>query len=230
MVTHDWTGKLSTPAYALVRDRLRQDVVSGRLPAGKRVTIAEIARKYAVSQMPVREAFQALQAEGILVLLPHRGARVRAMSQRFVRNMYDLRGAIETLLARLAMPNLAPATLGKLHELHSVFCTAVEQNDTREMLRLNQDFHTFIYQHGDNPEALAVFDRSANLVMALRQQYGYSAVRRQEIVTQHSGILDALRAQDEAALVKVVQRHCDEAKMDLLSRMPPDPDEGEVGA
>ncbi|MGI6083267.1 MAG: GntR family transcriptional regulator [Limnochordia bacterium] len=223
-MVHDWSDRLSTPAYALVRDRLRQDVISGRLSAGTRVTIAEVAKKYDVSQMPVREAFQALQAEGILELLPHRGARVRAMSRKFVRNMYDLRGAIENLLARLAMPHLSPADLIKLDELHSAFCEAAEQNDTQKMLSLNQEFHTFIYRRGDNPEALAVFDRSANLVMALRQQYGYSAERRRQIVAQHAAMLDALRAQDEASLAEVVQRHCEEAKADLLSRMPPGQD------
>lgn len=221
-LARDSDGRLSTPAYALVRDGLRQEVISGQLPAGTRITIAEVAKRYGVSLMPVREAFQALEAEGVLERLPYKGARVRAMSRELVSQIFDLRGALELLMARLAMPNVAPAVLDRLSRLNAALRVAAERDDIHEVMSLNQDFHTLLYEHSYNGEALAAFNRSANLIIALIQQHGLGPERRRQIVDEHAQIIAALRTQDQAELARVVQAHYEGAKAELLSCMPPD--------
>jgi DNA-binding GntR family transcriptional regulator len=219
MIRDDST--LVTPAYMLVRDRLREEILTGRLAPGTRITIAEIAERYGVSQMPVREAFQGLQGEHLLELLPHRGARVRAITRRKVRDIYDLRGAVESLLARLAMPHLSAAMMKDIKDVHARFCAQVEQMDIDAMLALNNQFHNLIYRHSDNEEAYAVFERSAGLIASLRRTYGYGPGRCREIATQHEGIIAALAAQDEERVTRAMTEHCETAKQDLLARMPP---------
>src|SRR5918997_1452748 len=103
-------GKSQT-AYSALTDILREEIVSGRLAAGSRLTVEDLASRYGVSTMPVREALQRLRGEGIIVLLPHRGARVVSLDENLVSNIYDLRGAIESLLARRSLPNLTNAAM-----------------------------------------------------------------------------------------------------------------------
>ena len=92
--------ELATPTYARVCELLRKDILSGQFPPGARLKIAELSQAYGVSQMPIREALQQLQGEGLLDILPNRGASVRTVDARMVRNIYDLRGAIESMLVR----------------------------------------------------------------------------------------------------------------------------------
>src|ERR687883_1655559 len=124
-------SEIKTTTYEALADLLRQEIVSGRLPGGSRVTVAEVASRYGVSQMPVREALQRLQGERLVVLLPHKGARVLALHEQFVHNIYDLRGAIESLLARLSLPNLTNAAMTRLDSLYRQFIACAEAHDVQ---------------------------------------------------------------------------------------------------
>ena len=114
-------------SYEVLTDKLREEIVSGRLPAGARLAIEDIAERYAVSTMPVRQALQRLQGEGIIELLPHKGARVVRPDLEFVANVYDLRGAVESLLARKCLPRITNAAMQRLDELHSEFVAVVDE-------------------------------------------------------------------------------------------------------
>src|SRR5947207_12786453 len=92
---------LST-ASVTIRDRVRDDIVAGALPFGSRLTLDLLAARYSVGHMPVREALRQLEGEGLVVLTPNRGARVRAVDIGFVRNSFDLRIPFEGLIARRA--------------------------------------------------------------------------------------------------------------------------------
>ncbi len=207
------------PAYAALRDQLRADIISGVITAGTRLTVADLVRRYGVGQIPVREALQALEGEGIVTILPHRGARVLSLDARLVRNVHDVRGAIESLLIRLSLPNLTNAAIAQSVSIQQRFREAAAQRQFDAMFSLNQDFHHLIYRHADNPEALKIFDLYASLLGTIRRQYGYGPDRIVEMVTQHEQILAALRAQDEEQLEKLVRLHVEGAKRDLLDHM-----------
>jgi DNA-binding GntR family transcriptional regulator len=210
---------LGMPTYAALRDQLRMEILSGRIPDGTRLTTASLVDRFGFSQMPVREALQSLQGEGLVEILPHKGARVLSLTMKRVRNIYDLRAAIEVLLVRLSLPNLTNAAMARLTQIHVGFQEAVRQGDTETTFALNSDFHHTIYRHGDNEEALQIYERYATLLGGLRAKFGYSQERLDHMVDQHAIILEALRAQDEDRLEKVIRTHVEGAKTDLLERM-----------
>jgi DNA-binding GntR family transcriptional regulator len=210
---------LRKTTYAALTDLLREEVVSGRIPAGSRLTVAEVASRYGVSDMPVREALQCLQGEGLVGLLPHKGARVLPLDAQRVENIYDLRGAVESLLARLSLPNLTNAAMARLDALYRQFVASAEAGDLQSVLALNAEFHSVLYRHANNPVALDIYDRYAGLMRALRQRYGVGPGRMAERVAGLGEVLDALRAQDAERLGKVVEHQCELAKRDLLSLM-----------
>ena len=85
-----------------IQQRMREDIVSGQLPFGARVTIDELATRYSVSHMPIREALRELHGEGLVTMEPNRGARIRSIDHDFVANLFEIRGAIEALLSSRA--------------------------------------------------------------------------------------------------------------------------------
>jgi DNA-binding GntR family transcriptional regulator len=216
-VTHDGSPKKTT-SEALA-DLLRDEIVSGKVPAGSRITVADVASRYNVSQMPVREALQRLQGEGIVILLPHKGARVLSLDARFVNNMYDLRGAVESLLGRLALPNLTNAAMTRLEAIWQQIDQAAKNGDEKLLLALNGEFHRLLYRHANNPLALEIYNHYSGLMGTLRQKYGEGPGRLVEISAGLAELLLALRAQDAEQLSRLSLIICDQAKKDILNLM-----------
>jgi DNA-binding GntR family transcriptional regulator len=204
---------------ARLTELLRDDIVSGRLPSGSRVTVADVAARYGVGQMPVREALQRLQGERIIVLLPNKGARVLSLDEQFVNNMYDLRGAIESLLMRLAVPNLTNAIMARLATICGEIDKAARAGDVTLVRALNGEFHRLVYRHADNPVALEIYDRYASLMGTLREKYGISPARLPVITQGLFDVMEAIRAQEAEEAGRLVSLHCSQAKKDLLDLM-----------
>ena len=212
-------GASKTTTYAVLTDILRQEIVSGNLPEGSRITVAEVTARYNVSQMPVREALQCLQGEGIVVILPNKGARVLSLDRHFVNNVYDLRGAVESLLARLALPNLTNAVMARLEEIWQKIDQAAKAGDEKLLLSLNTEFHQLLYRHADNPIAFEIYNRYRGLMGTLRQKYGEGPGRLEEIAAGLAEVLSALKAQDAERLSALSQQMCEQAKKDILKLM-----------
>lgn len=209
----------SVPTYAALRDRLRAEILSGKIPAGARLTTAALVERFGHSQMPMREALQALHGEGLIEIQPRRGAGVLPLDATRVRNIYDVRGAVEVLLVRLCMPNLTHGALTELGRIHARLREAARRQQGNAVYALNDEFHDIIYRHSGNPEGCVIYHRYASLLGGLRGVYGYSPARFSAMVDEHGLILDALRAQDERLLETVMRSHVDGAKLDLLARM-----------
>jgi DNA-binding GntR family transcriptional regulator len=207
------------PTYAALRDILRADILSGKIPAGARLTTASLVERFGFSQMPIREALQALQGEGLVDIQPHKGACVLPLDVRRVRNIYDLRGAVEGMLIRLCVPNLTNAAMAELAGIQEELVRAVHRGDDQAVFTLNLRFHHVMYSRAGNDEALVIYERYASLLGGLRGTYGYSAGRRESMVDEHAEILKALRAQDGQRLEMMARLHVDGARDDLLRRM-----------
>ena len=215
---------------AKLTELLRDDIVSGRLPSGSRVTVADVAARYGVGQMPVREALQRLQGERIIVLLPNKGARVLSLDEQFVNNMYDLRGAIESLLMRLAVPNLTNAIMARLAKICGEIDRAARAGDVKLVRALNGEFHRLVYRHAGNPVALEIYDRYAGLMGTLRNKHGVSPARLPVIARGLSDVMEAIRAHDAEKAGRLVSMHCNQAKKDLLDLMANARKEDDTGA
>src|SRR3954462_13317278 len=94
--------------------RIRDDVVAGNLGFGERLTIDALAIRYDVSHMPVREALRELQGEGLVVVEPNRGARVRNIDANFIDNLFEIRTALEVMMVRRAARRARPSDVDEL--------------------------------------------------------------------------------------------------------------------
>ncbi|MDP8244140.1 MAG: GntR family transcriptional regulator [Candidatus Hinthialibacter antarcticus] len=210
---------MNDPIYARVRERLRVDILSGVFDAGSRLKIAMLCERYAVSQMPIREALQQLQGEGLICIEPNKGASVRKIDEQFVSNLYEIRGALEALLARLAIPNLQAPHRESMRKTQASFEAAIRRGDAAQALELDAQFHRTLYQAADNSEALDWVERQRDLIRCLRRKYGFGPARTPAIIREHRGLLLALDHENAIEAEAAAREHCENAKLDLMRLM-----------
>jgi DNA-binding GntR family transcriptional regulator len=205
-----------TTAAMQVAADLRRRILQGELVPGQRLKIDDISALCEVSHMPVRVALQELEAEGVLDLYPHRGAVVRPVDARFVRNMLELRAAVEVMLTEHCARLIAKAELAELEALALDFEQAAQRGDPLAVVSANLRFHDAINRVAGNPEALRVLGRGRLLIQALRVRYGFGPGRVENAIAEHGGLLRAIGRKDEKRAGEIARRHCEGARDELL--------------
>lgn len=211
--------KRNTGAF---RQRIIDDIVSGALPFGSRLTIDGLAARYGISHMPVREALRELSGEGLLLAEPNRGARVRPVDAHFVECMFDTRGALEIMLTRRATMRRSDAACDEMEAIEEELEAHLHNGNAAGVHDANRRLHHAIYLAADNPDALAVVKRYWVLNAALWRRYGYAPARFQAMVSDHQHLLRAIRQRDADAATSIIAAHVTKAKQELLTRVAQD--------
>lgn len=205
--------------YTRVADKLREEILTGIFEAGERLKVADLSTRYGVSMMPIREALQLLQGEGLIVLEPNKGARVRQIDRHFIENMYDIRSVIEGMLMRKAAARVSREELRPAEAVNKEYESAARQGNWPRALELNKEFHSLLFAFADNPEAVTIIDRHWGLIDCLRRQFGFGSGRSAEAVNEHRQLLKALASHDCEKAELIALRHSLTAKEDMLRRM-----------
>ena len=206
-------------AAAMVVEALRRDIVGGRFRPGARLKIQDLAARYAVSMMPVREALRHLDGERLVQLDAHRGATVRPVTVAFVRDLYGVRDALEGLLIERCAAVATDADVAAIAALATAWETAADRGDPHRLMEANRRFHEKINLVGDNAEALHLLSSGWPLILALRLRIGFGARRLDQIRAQHRALVDAIAARDPATARRVSAEHCASARDDLIAQL-----------
>jgi DNA-binding GntR family transcriptional regulator len=199
--------------------RIRDDILSGSLPLGARITIDGLATRYGVSHMPVREALRELQGEGLVVIEPNRGARVRTIDTDFVENLFEIRTALEVMLVRRAAQRCTPADIAELEAIEELLEGHIARADYAAAVSENRRFHQAINRAAHNLDALPIVDKHWMLLAALWRNYGYGASRFAGVANDHRHLIGALAARDQEAASAIMGAHAAKAKRELLRHM-----------
>jgi DNA-binding GntR family transcriptional regulator len=168
--------------------------------------------------MPIREALQKLEGEGLIAITPHHGAQVRGVTKEFIENIYDLRYAIENLLIHKALERMDDHILDQLARAQDKYAQIARSKNRNiaMMLEANRAFHEIHNKAAGNDEALAVLNRFWMILVNLRINLGFGAKRLKEIIEEHRAMVEAFRKKDLEALMAAHARHCENATKDLL--------------
>jgi DNA-binding GntR family transcriptional regulator len=202
-----------------VCNRLRQDILSGVFPFGGRLKIDALAARYTTSHMPIREALRQLQGEGLVNVEPNRGARVRAVDVEFVRDLFDLRIALEAMLARRAAERIGSSQLEEIRRIESDLESSAARSDFSAVLAANQAFHAVINNAAGNIEAIRILDRHWNIIVALWGRHGYGEERVAGVISDHRQIIVALSQRDAEGAAILQTAHAAKAKQEMLRRI-----------
>lgn len=210
---------INNTTYARVCEKLRNDIVSGYYEPGARLRMKQLVERYQVSQMPIREAIQQLQGEGLLILNPQKGAHIRKLDESFISNMYDIRIAIESMLVSKGIVHLTDFLHDELCSIEEQYETALAGGNLVESLRWNELFHRKINDLAQNPEAVQIINRHWKLIDGLRRHFGFSPQRTTQAAEEHRELLRALKERDEERAAAAAAKHVTQAKLDLMEQM-----------
>ena len=174
--------------------RLRELIVEGRLAPGSRVPERELSLQLSVSRTPLREALKVLAAEGLIELLPNRGARVRRFTETDVRNLFDVVAGLEFVAGRAACEKISDEGIAEIEQLHYQMYTHYVRRELSEYFRLNQIIHTALVKAADNSLLLSHYDSLNALIRRVRFSANLAhRDRLSEAMREHEAIVDALR-------------------------------------
>ncbi|MCP5281341.1 MAG: GntR family transcriptional regulator [Rhodoferax sp.] len=199
-----------------IQQNIRDDILGGALAFGTRVTTAELAQRYGVSQMPIREALRELRGEGLVTMEPNRGARVRSIDPDFIGNIFDIRNALEVLLVRRAAQLRTPAQVERMLALEQALEAHVQAQDYAAALQDNRQLHQLISEIAANPDAQQLLDRHWQLLAGLWREHQYSPERYDGVINDHRHLIQAIRDGDSESAAVLMQAHVLKAKQVML--------------
>ena len=191
----------------LVYQALRDAIISKRLPPGERVSEASLARQLRVSKTPVREALLRLHAIGLVEADGGRGGRIVRPSAELIRHTYEVRGALESLAARLAAERATPAQRRQLLELAAASLAAAQDQDLDGFRRHDEAFHDVLAAASANSYLVRLIDNAYTLTAAARQRDVPRAGDSTDCATGHIRIAEAIAGGDAAAATAEAAAH-----------------------
>jgi len=201
---------VSTPSAGLhqqVAQRLRQMLIEGRIAPGDKLNERELCEALAVSRTPLREAIKALAAEGLVALLPNRGAIAVQMDEADVRHTFEVMAGLETQSGELAAQRITEDELAEIRALHYEMLAAWTRRDLQSYYRLNAAIHQAINAAAKNPVLVAVYEQINTRLHALRFRSNQNEDKWAGAVRDHEDMVAALAARDPAAMRAVMARH-----------------------
>ncbi|MDR2296636.1 MAG: GntR family transcriptional regulator [Clostridiales Family XIII bacterium] len=205
--------------YSLSGDlffKLREDILAERLRPGEKLTEQRVCDMYKVSRTPVREALKQLAAEGLLEMIPNRGAFVLGLSRGDMDDIFTLREIYELQAVRWAAERITEEQLAELDEIVEFMEFYTEKRDTKKMTEINTNFHQLIYIASGCRMLRHILSSYQIYIRYSRQTLPYSEADLPAILAEHKRIFDAFRAADAAAGASAMRAHIDGSRARAL--------------
>lgn len=187
--------------------RLRDMIIEGQLAPGTRVHEGQVGAALGVSRTPLREALKFLASEGLIDLVAGRGAIVRTLTKRDVRNMLDVLIALETLAARSACRQATDEQIAAVRKLHDEMIGFYEANNRLEYYKLNQAIHSAIAALSENEFLVLTHESIQSRLKRIRFIGNEQPEKWSGAVSEHEEMMSALEAREADRLEKVIRRH-----------------------
>ena len=201
--------------------RLRDHIVEGNIPDGGRIPERQLCEMLGISRTPLREALKVLAAEGLIELLPNRGARVKQLSERDLAELFDVMGGLEALAGRLACENISDAGIAEIERLHYEMYGFYLRSDMHNYFLVNQRIHERIVAASRNETLRATYATFAGRIRRVRYFANFARKRARwaEAMREHEMILDALRRRAASELADILFRHLRNKRVAAVEQM-----------
>jgi DNA-binding GntR family transcriptional regulator len=205
---------MKTLAAETVADSLRALILDGTLGIGLQLRQEDLAKRFGVSRIPVREALGRLQAEGLVEHFADRGSVVAGRSVDDLLETLDIRIALETQAIKLAMPHLRAADFKAARDIMRSYD---ESESPRQWTELNLQFHLTLYRPCARPRLVRMIeDLVRSISIHLRQHISHT-VGRADPQAEHKDILKACVAGDAKLAAALTERHIERTKASLIA-------------
>lgn len=195
------------PLRDVVFNTLRQAILRGELKPGERLMEIQLANKLGVSRTPIREAIRKLELEGLVLMIPRKGAEVAEITEKNMLDVLEVRRALEELAVKLACERITEEEIQELKDAADAFQKILSEKDITKIAEADEAFHDVIFKSTGN-------DRLIQLLNSLREQmyrYRLEYLKREEyhpqLLEEHQQIIDRITRKDQNEAAELIDRH-----------------------
>ena len=201
-------------------NQLRNDILNGVYMPGEKITVKQISEKYAISGMPVREAFQHLYGEKLLQMLPYKGAIVIGITKEYIHDVFEMNAIIEAEFGERACRREDRRQI--LAEMNILYERMHEMEPGEaNFLEVDAKFHSMFMVECSNAFAKELIEKYTQIMNYFSNKYKYANTRerKNEIDNQHRRLVDAFEAGDGALLRRIIIQHRDIASKTMIANL-----------
>lgn len=215
--------KVSMNEYLPLRDvvfnALREGILKGDLKPGERLMEVSLAERLGVSRTPIREAIRKLELEGLVVMIPRKGAQVASISEKAVQDVLEVRLALEKLAVTLVCQRIDEKDVLALKKAARAFSSVIESKDLGVIAQRDEAFHDVIYQATKNEKLVLLISNLREQMYRFRLEYIKDANMRKSLVAEHQQLCDALINRDIEEAVSVITGHISNQQETVLKNL-----------
>ena len=195
------------PLRDVVYNTLRRAILRGELVPGQRLMEIQIAEKMGVSRTPVREAIRKLELDGLVEVIPRKGAEVAHMSGKNLRDVLEVRRALEELAGELACQRMTAGKFKELEQANHRFASVLGSSDIKVIAQADEDFHAVIYRATENERLIQMVNHLLEQMYRYRIEHIKDKSQRKILVQEHQEIMQALADRDPEAARQAIRSH-----------------------
>jgi DNA-binding GntR family transcriptional regulator len=186
---------------------LREDIVTGELHPKVRLVESEVAKRLGISRTPVREALKMLEAKGYVTILPRGGVVVTDHTPVTIRNLFEIREALETMAIKLACQRRTERQVDKAEEYHKIGVEAAQNRDINRYADNNSLFHEALLEGCGNEQLLSLIRTNRDQYFDRRLLRLFTSREWRSMIIQHGQMVEAVRQQNVRRAQNVVRDH-----------------------
>lgn len=209
MNSYDVKSEVSDKYYLRGRvfSRLREDILSGRYEEYEELREVAIGEEMGVSRTPVREAFRQLELEGLIQIVPNKGAYVTGITEKDVKDIYMIRSLLEGLCARWATEHITEEQMEEMEENVYLAEFHARKGHLEQLAELDNRFHDIMYEACDSKILEHQLKDFHQYVLRVRKKTLANANRGPKSNEEHKGIMEAIKAKDGELAEKLAHQH-----------------------
>jgi DNA-binding GntR family transcriptional regulator len=207
------------PLRDVVFNTLRQEILTGNLKPGERLMEIHLANKLGVSRTPIREAIRKLELEGLVIMIPRRGAEVAQITLKSLEDVMEVRRALDVLAIELACERMGGEDLEKMRKACENFDAAVATKDTRKIAEADVEFHDLIVLSTGNTRLVQLVNNLSEQMYRYRFEYLKDESTHDTLKQEHLEMYQSIVNKDKQTAAYTVKKHIDNQEKAIIRQL-----------
>ena len=197
------------PLRDVVFNTLRQAILRGELKPGERLMEIQLANKLGVSRTPIREALRTLELEGLVNMVPRKGAEVADITEKSLRDVLEVRKALEELSVQLACEKITEEEIEELKRVAERFKDTLDDQDVTKIAEADVAFHDVIYTATDNQKLILLLNNLREQMYRYRVEYLKKEDAYPQLIAEHEDLIDNISKRNKEEETRIMCEHID---------------------
>ena len=207
------------PLRDVVFNTLRKAILTGQLKPGERLMEVHLANRLGVSRTPIREAIRKLELEGLVIMIPRRGAEVARITEKSLRDVLEVRRALDALSVELACDRITQKDINRLLEACTAFERAVREGDASVIASADVALHDIIVEAAGNARLQQLVNNLSEQMYRFRFVYIKEESQHDNLIAEHREIYEGIVSRDKERAAAAARLHIDNQERSIIRQI-----------